>query len=53
MNADIQDVKVILVPEIDDKVNPAGVKGLDELGNVGTNAAVAINSRRVSSRSSF
>ncbi len=41
VNADIQEVKVILVPEIDDKVNPAGVKGLGELGNVGTNAAVA------------
>jgi xanthine dehydrogenase YagR molybdenum-binding subunit len=41
VNADIQEVKVILVPEVDDKVNPAGVKGLGELGNVGTNAAVA------------
>ncbi len=41
VNADIQDLKVILVPEVDDKVNPAGVKGLGELGNVGTNAAVA------------
>ena len=41
VNADIQDVNIILVPEIDDKVNPAGVKGLGELGNVGTNAAVA------------
>jgi xanthine dehydrogenase YagR molybdenum-binding subunit len=41
VNADIQEVKVILVPEVDQKVNPAGVKGLGELGNVGTNAAVA------------
>jgi xanthine dehydrogenase YagR molybdenum-binding subunit len=41
VNADIQDLQVILVPEIDEKVNPAGVKGLGELGNVGTNAAVA------------
>ncbi len=41
VNADIQDVQVILVPEVDDKVNLAGVKGLGELGNVGTNAAVA------------
>ncbi len=41
VNADIQDVQIILVPEIDEKVNPAGVKGLGELGNVGTNAAVA------------
>lgn len=41
VNADIQEVKVILVPEVDDDVNPAGVKGLGELGNVGTPAAVA------------
>jgi len=41
VNADIREVRVILVPEIDDNVNPAGVKGLGELGNVGTNAAVA------------
>jgi xanthine dehydrogenase YagR molybdenum-binding subunit len=41
VNADIKEAKVILVPEVDDKVNPAGVKGIGELGNVGTNAAVA------------
>jgi xanthine dehydrogenase YagR molybdenum-binding subunit len=41
VNADIQDVDVILVPEKDDFVNPAGVKGIGELGNVGTAAAVA------------
>jgi xanthine dehydrogenase YagR molybdenum-binding subunit len=41
VNADIQDVKVILVEEKDTDVNPAGVKGLGELGNVGTPAAVA------------
>jgi xanthine dehydrogenase YagR molybdenum-binding subunit len=41
VNADIQDLKVILVPEIDQEVNPAGVKGLGELGNVGTAAAIA------------
>ena len=28
VNADIKDLKVILVPEVDDAVNPAGVKGL-------------------------
>lgn len=32
---------MILVPETDDRVNPLGVKGLGELGNVGGNAAVA------------
>ena len=41
VNADIQDVKVTLVEEKDTDVNPAGVKGLGELGNVGTPAAVA------------
>lgn len=41
VNADIGSVDVILVPEIDTKVNPLGIKGLGELGNVGTDAAVA------------
>lgn len=41
VNADIGDVEVILVPEFDAEVNPAGVKGLGELGNVGTSAAIA------------
>ncbi|TGV77371.1 xanthine dehydrogenase family protein molybdopterin-binding subunit, partial [Mesorhizobium sp. M00.F.Ca.ET.149.01.1.1] len=41
VNADIKDLQVILVPEVDHAVNPAGVKGLGELGNVGTAAAVA------------
>jgi xanthine dehydrogenase YagR molybdenum-binding subunit len=41
VNADIQQLEVILIPEEDDKVNPAGVKGIGELGNVGTAAAVA------------
>jgi xanthine dehydrogenase YagR molybdenum-binding subunit len=41
VNADIGQIEVILVPEEDDKVNPAGVKGIGELANVGTAAAVA------------
>jgi len=41
VNADVKQVDVILVPEIDRDVNPAGVKGLGELANVGTAAAVA------------
>ncbi|MGC1464095.1 MAG: xanthine dehydrogenase family protein molybdopterin-binding subunit [Pseudolabrys sp.] len=41
VNADIQQVEVILVPEEDNFVNLAGVKGIGELGNVGTAAAVA------------
>jgi xanthine dehydrogenase YagR molybdenum-binding subunit len=41
VNADIQELDVILVPEKDEAVNPAGVKGIGELSNVGTAAAVA------------
>ena len=41
VNADVGSVEVIMLPEVDTAVNPAGVKGLGELGNVGTNAAVA------------
>ncbi len=41
VNADIGEINVLLVPEVDNEVNPAGVKGLGELGNVGTAAAVA------------
>jgi xanthine dehydrogenase YagR molybdenum-binding subunit len=32
VNADIQQLEVILVPEEDDKANPAVVKGIGELG---------------------
>lgn len=41
VNADITDITTILVPEEDHAVNPLGIKGLGELGNVGMNAAVA------------
>ena len=41
VNADIQDVTTIMVPEQDLQVNELGIKGLGELGNVGLNAAVA------------
>jgi xanthine dehydrogenase YagR molybdenum-binding subunit len=41
VNADVKQVEVILVSEIDHDVNPAGVKGLGELANVGTAAAIA------------
>ena len=41
VNADIGQVEVIFVPELDTDVNPLGIKGLGELGNVGTAAAVA------------
>jgi xanthine dehydrogenase YagR molybdenum-binding subunit len=41
VNADVPNVEVILVSEEDQDVNPAGIKGLGELANVGTAAAVA------------
>lgn len=40
-NADIQDIEVIFVEEHDDKTSPIGVKGLGEIGIVGTAAAIA------------
>jgi xanthine dehydrogenase YagR molybdenum-binding subunit len=40
VNADVRDIEVIFVPEEDSRVNPLGAKGLGELGNVGTAAAV-------------
>ncbi len=41
VNADIKRIEVILVPETDDVINPLGIKGIAELANVGTSAAVA------------
>src|SRR3569833_251917 len=40
-HADVGEIDVILVPEEDRLVNPLGIKGIGELGNVGMNAAVA------------
>ena len=40
VNADVPSVEVIMLAEQDDHINPAGVKGIGELANVGTNAAV-------------
>jgi xanthine dehydrogenase YagR molybdenum-binding subunit len=40
-HADIEDIEVIFVDEHDNKVSPLGVKGLGEIGIVGTAAAVA------------
>ncbi|TYL83338.1 xanthine dehydrogenase family protein molybdopterin-binding subunit [Bradyrhizobium cytisi] len=40
-HADIADIEVIFVDEQDEKVSPLGVKGLGEIGIVGTAAAVA------------
>ena len=41
VNADVPRVDVIMVPEEDFEVNPLGVKGIGELGIVGTAAAIA------------
>ena len=41
VNADIGDIDVLFVDEQDDKVSPLGVKGLGEIGIVGTAAAIA------------
>jgi xanthine dehydrogenase YagR molybdenum-binding subunit len=41
VNADVPNVEVILLPEVDRTVNPLGVKGVGELGIVGMNAAIA------------
>jgi xanthine dehydrogenase YagR molybdenum-binding subunit len=41
VNADVGDIDVIFVDEHDSIVNPLGVKGLGELGIVGTAAAIA------------
>jgi xanthine dehydrogenase YagR molybdenum-binding subunit len=41
VNADVHDIEVIFVEEHDSIVNPLGVKGLGELGIIGTGAAIA------------
>jgi len=40
VNADIHDIDVIFVDEDDDKLNPLGIKGVGEIGIVGTAAAI-------------
>ena len=40
VNADIHDIDVIFVDEGDDKLNPLGIKGVGEIGIVGTAAAI-------------
>jgi xanthine dehydrogenase YagR molybdenum-binding subunit len=41
VNADIHDIDVIFVDEVDTDVNPLGVKGIGEIGLVGVAAAIA------------
>ncbi|WP_102959948.1 xanthine dehydrogenase family protein molybdopterin-binding subunit [Mangrovicella endophytica] len=40
-HADVEDIDVIFVEEEDDMLNPLGIKGLGEIGIVGTAAAIA------------
>jgi xanthine dehydrogenase YagR molybdenum-binding subunit len=39
--ADVVDIDAAWVEEVDDRVNPVGVKGIGEIGIVGTAAAIA------------
>jgi xanthine dehydrogenase YagR molybdenum-binding subunit len=41
VNADIPAIDIIIVDEKDIEVNPLGIKGIGEIGNVGSAAAVA------------
>lgn len=41
VQADLRELEVIFVPEVDDVVNPLGVKGVGEIGLVGVAAAIA------------
>jgi hypothetical protein len=41
VNADVGEVHIIMVPEEDRLINPIGVKGIGEIGIVGTSAALA------------
>jgi xanthine dehydrogenase YagR molybdenum-binding subunit len=41
VNADVHAIDVIFVEEQDDEINPLGVKGVGEIGIVGTAAAIA------------
>ncbi|WP_420605525.1 xanthine dehydrogenase family protein molybdopterin-binding subunit [Novosphingopyxis sp.] len=40
VNADIPAIDIIMVPEVDKEINVLGVKGIGELANVGTAAAI-------------
>ncbi len=41
MHADIVDLDAYFLPEVDDKANPLGIKGVGEVGICGAGAAVA------------
>lgn len=40
-NADVPQVDVIMLPEVDETINPIGAKSIGELANVGTAAAIS------------
>jgi xanthine dehydrogenase YagR molybdenum-binding subunit len=41
VNADVPEVKILMIAEDDTRVNPLGIKGIGEIGIVGMNAAIA------------
>jgi xanthine dehydrogenase YagR molybdenum-binding subunit len=41
VNADVHDIEIIFVEEPDEIINPLGIKGVGEIGLVGTAAAIA------------
>jgi xanthine dehydrogenase YagR molybdenum-binding subunit len=41
VNADVPDIEVVFLPELDDQANPLRIKGVGELGISGAGAAVA------------
>jgi xanthine dehydrogenase YagR molybdenum-binding subunit len=41
VNADVHAIEVLFVDEKDDEINPLGIKGVGEIGIVGTAAAIA------------
>jgi xanthine dehydrogenase YagR molybdenum-binding subunit len=41
VNADVPAIDVVIVPEVDPHTNAIGIKGIGEVGNVGSAAAVA------------
>jgi xanthine dehydrogenase YagR molybdenum-binding subunit len=40
-HADVRDIEAIWIDEVDDNLNPMGSKGIGEIGNVGSAAAIA------------
>ena len=40
-HADVRDIEAVWIDEVDDNINPMGSKGIGEIGNVGSAAAIA------------